>query len=83
MVQPVTLTDEQRRSLENGTAVRVTEPETRLECVMIRADVFERVKSLLSDLDPREAYAALDESFRAGWIDPQMAEYDDYESRQR
>ncbi|HUY34405.1 MAG TPA: hypothetical protein VMV69_16785 [Pirellulales bacterium] len=32
-------------------------------------------------IDPRDAYPALDESFRQGWSDPKMAEYHDYEAR--
>lgn len=81
MQQPMPLTDAQRAALEQGEAVRVTDPATRLDCVVVRADVYERVKALLPHLDPAEAYAAADEAFREGWADPQMAEYDEYDSR--
>lgn len=81
MKQTVSLPPEQRRALEQGEPVPVTESETLLECVVIRADLYERVKSLLPGFDPREAYPAIDEVFREDWSDPKMAEYDDYESR--
>ena len=77
----MTLTVEQRKARELGEAVHVTEAETQMECVLIRADLYERVKSLLPELDPRETYPAIDEVMREGWSDPKMAEYDDYESR--
>lgn len=80
MQQPMSLTDAQRAALEQGEAVRVTDPATRLECV-VRADVYEQVKAVLPGLDPAEAYAAADEAFRDGWADPKMAEYDEYDSR--
>jgi len=77
MNQTVSLTAEQRQALEQGEPVPVTESETQLECVVIRADLYERVKSLLSGFDPRDAYPAIDEVFRQDWSDPKMAEYDD------
>lgn len=61
----------------------VIETETQIECVVVRADVFNRIKRLLPDFDPRETYAALDEVMQEDWSDPKMAEYDDYESRKR
>lgn len=76
----MSLTSEQRTALEQGEAVHMTEPDTRMECVVIRADVYERVKVLLGDFDPRMAYPAMDEVMREDWSDPKMAEYDDYES---
>jgi hypothetical protein len=81
MQQPMPLSDAQRAALEQGEAVRVTDPATRLECVVVRADVYERVKAVLPDLDPQAAYPAADEAFREGWADQTMAEYDQYESR--
>jgi len=79
MKQTVSLPAEQRKALEQGKPVPVTEAGTQLECVVIRADMYERVRALL--LDPRETYPAVDEVFREDWSDPKMAEYDDYESR--
>jgi hypothetical protein len=36
----MTLTTEQKQALREGEPVRVIEPETQTECVLIRADVF-------------------------------------------
>ena len=81
MKQTLSLTVEQCKALQSGESVPVTESETQLECVVIRADLYERVKVLLSGLDPRDAYPAIDQVFREDWSDPKMAEYDDYEAR--
>jgi len=83
MNQSVDLTAEQWSALERGQEVRVTNSTSSLECVVIRADVYDRVKALLPDFDPKETYPAVDEVVREDWSDPIMAEYDDYESRRR
>jgi hypothetical protein len=54
-----------------------------MECVVIRADMYEQIKKLLPDFDPQEAYPAIDEVMREDWNDPKMAEYDNYESRKK
>lgn len=77
------LTPEQQALLQQGDAVPVQEAATRLDCVVLRADVFDQVKALLPSIDPREAYPALDEAMRAEWDTPQMADYDDYDSRRK
>lgn len=58
----------------------VVETGTQIECVVVRADVFNRFRTLLPDLDPRDAYPAVDEVMKDDWSDRKMAEYDDYES---
>jgi len=63
--------------------VRVLSPEIGEECVVVRADLFGRVDSLLQSLDPRQAYPAIDEAWKEGWSDPKMADYDHYEDRQQ
>ncbi|HUY90083.1 MAG TPA: hypothetical protein VMV10_15205 [Pirellulales bacterium] len=83
MEESLTLNAEHRQALQRGESVPVVEKATQTPCVVVRADVFERIKKLLPDLDPREAYPALDEVMREDWSDPRMAEYDDYESRKR
>jgi hypothetical protein len=75
------LTDEQLHALEQGREVHLIDSKTQIECVVIRADVYDRVKSLLPEFDPHETYPAVDEVMREDWDDPKMAEYDDYESR--
>ena len=50
------------------------------DCVVLRADVFEQIKKLLPDFDPRDAYPAVDEVMSEDWNDPKLAEYDEYGS---
>ena len=83
MKESVTLSTEHRQALQQGQTVAVTEQTTQLECVVLRADVFEQIKKLLPDFDPRDAYPAIDEVMREDWSDPKMAEYDNYESRKK
>lgn len=80
MKESLTLTIEHQAALPNGHPVSVTEAGTQMDCVVLRADVFERIKRFLPDIDPREAYPAADEVMKEDWSDPKMAEYDDYES---
>lgn len=37
----MTLTTEQKQALRDGVPVRITEPETQTECVLIRADAYQ------------------------------------------
>ena len=68
------LSAEQMQAVENGEAVSVTVQHT--QCVLIRADIYERVKAML---EIAEAYPLLDETFREGWEAPGMADYNRYE----
>jgi hypothetical protein len=65
---------EQIRAVENGEAVSVIVQHT--QCILIRADIYERVQALL---EIAEAYPLIDETFREGWEAPGMADYDHYE----
>lgn len=61
---------------------RLLDPDTNMEYVLVRADLYDRLRVLLSDdsdLDPRITYAAVDRVMSEDWDDPRMAEYDDYE----
>ena len=44
----MTLTAEQIHALKNGESVRI-DPDIGTECVLVRADVFDRVKALQVD----------------------------------
>jgi hypothetical protein len=74
----VELSTDQIRALENGAAVPVTINHTR--CVILRTDIYERVQALL---DIEDAYSLIDETFRAGWEAPGMADYDRYDELKR
>ena len=79
------LTEEQRRELKgsNGEVIRVFDPETKQEYVLLRAETYDRLKVLFSeesDWTPEERLHLLAESGRrAGWDDPSMDAYDNYE----
>jgi hypothetical protein len=64
----------QIQAIESGEAVPITVGHTK--CVLIREDLYERVKAVL---DIEDAYPLLDETFRQGWDAPGMADYDRYD----
>jgi hypothetical protein len=72
------LSAEQIQAVENGEAVPVTVQHTK--CVLIRADIYERVKALI---EIEETNPLIDETFREGWEAPGMADYDCYDELKR
>ena len=76
------LTIEQQQAVENGEAVPVHVGNA--ECVVVRKDIYDRVKTILYDdgeLTDEEAARIGWESGRSiGWDTLEMAEYDDYDS---
>ena len=68
------LSADQIRAVESGEAVPVTVAHT--PCVILRADIYERVKAVL---EIEEAYPLIDESFQEGWEAPGMTDYDRYD----
>ena len=83
------LTEEQRQELRqaNGREVRLLDPEAGREYVILPAELFDRVKSLLyddGDWTPEEQLRLLAESGkRAGWDDPEMDVYDSYDENRK
>jgi hypothetical protein len=83
----IELSEEQRRQLENGQAVDVTDPRTAQRYVVLRKDVYERVRRLLYDdsewtedeLRLRLAQSARDN----GWEEAGMDAYDRYDEEAR
>ncbi|MGC8640885.1 MAG: hypothetical protein ACP5XB_13540 [Isosphaeraceae bacterium] len=76
-----TVTTEQRKLLQqsSGEVLRLNDPNTDEQYVLMRASVYEQLRSRLADLDPRELYPALDRALQGeGWDDPQMDEYNRY-----
>ena len=58
----------------------LVDPESGQRYVLLRAEVYERVKNVLTDApEPRDAYPAIDRAFAEGWTGPKMDEYDRYE----
>jgi hypothetical protein len=60
------LTEEQRRELEGQGPARVRDPRTGETYVLVRADVYERLRAIV------DGFAR-----RAGWDDPEMDVYDE------
>jgi hypothetical protein len=52
------LTLEQKNAVRQGEAVRLTDPDLDVECIVVRADVFDRARALIVNAgdDPREFY---------------------------
>jgi hypothetical protein len=72
------LTVEQRQLVKQsgGEPVALVDPDTNQEYVLLRTEVYDQLRSVLSDLDPRDLYPALHRALRdEGWDDPQMDEY--------
>jgi hypothetical protein len=83
------LSAQQRQELKqkNGVEIRVCDPETQQEYVLLLAQVYERLKQLLfddNDWTPEEQLRLLAESgSRAGWDDPEMDVYDRYDENHK
>lgn len=75
------LTKQQKVAVRSGEAVRVQDDD--LECVVVRADVYDRVRELLyadTDWTDDELRRAIARSAEAnGWNEPQMTAYDNYD----
>jgi hypothetical protein len=66
----IELTDDQRRELDQAEPVRVRDPHTNETYVLVRCDVYERMKALLDGF-----------TRRAGWDDPLLDEYERYRKK--
>lgn len=76
-----TLTIEQRALLEvsRGEALRLVDPETNREYVLLLADDYDQLRSMATDLNARDFYPSLHRALEnEGWNDPQMDEYNVY-----
>ena len=74
------LTPDQRAELRGPEPARAIDPQSKQEYVLVRAEVYERLKGLLNeDFHPSEAYPAVDRAFAEAWDDPKMDDYDRYE----
>jgi hypothetical protein len=78
----IDLTDPLRQAVQAhpDEPIRIVDSRTNAEYVLVPAELFDRLEKLIG-LDPAEAYPLVDESFREGWDDPKMSEYDQYEAR--
>ena len=76
----IELTDEQRQQLESGKAVDVTDAQTARLYVVLRKDVYDRVRQLLYDDSEWTADELRLQLARSagdnGWDEPGMDAYD-------
>src|SRR5207249_4021280 len=76
----IEFTEEQRQLLESGKVVEVTDPQTAQRYVVLRKDVYERVRRLLyDDSEWTEDELRLQRARSAkenGWEEPGMDAYD-------
>jgi hypothetical protein len=75
----LTAAQHQAMAANGKEPTRAIDPATNTEYVLVRAEVYDRIKSiLLDDADWQAgAYAAAMKGFaRDGWDDPRMAVYD-------
>ena len=75
------LTEAQLHAVKLGQPVRIVAPEVGGECVIVRADVFDRLRSVLYDDAPlsqgEKSRLLVEAGLRAGWDDPEMDVYND------
>jgi hypothetical protein len=84
----IQLTEEQSKAIEQAkdTLPSLTDPRTQKTYVLVSIDIFERVKALVNG----EGYALadtygaqVDSAMKAGWNDPAMDAYDDYDAHRK
>ena len=82
-----TMTAELRRAIQEAadSPPHFVDPETKVDYVLIRADVFDRIRALLEPdegLNPQEMSALIWETMKGDWDDPRMDDYDHYPESQ-
>jgi hypothetical protein len=83
------LNEQQQHALDaqSEEPLRLMDPRTKEWYVLVKAEVFDRLKQLLyddtppSDEEKRRQLAASGE--RAGWADPEMDIYDNYDENHK
>jgi hypothetical protein len=77
-----TITSEIRQAIEQAgeQPVQLTDPETNSVYVIVRAELYERMRALSDGFDIRDAYPLMDQvAAREGWDDPSMDIYNEYQ----
>jgi hypothetical protein len=77
-----TITPEIRQAIEQAgdAPVQITDPETHAAYIIVKAEVYERMRALCEDFDVRDFYPVMNEvAAREGWDDPAMDIYDEYQ----
>jgi hypothetical protein len=83
----IQLTPEQRQAVAGAESLVLLDPETKQSYVLVRKEVFDRIKGLLyddSEWTSDEQLRLLAESgARAGWDAPEMDVYNNYEENRK
>jgi hypothetical protein len=66
----IELTDEQRQAMNGESPPRVHDPETNETYILVRSDVYERMRAIIDGV-----------TRRAGWDDPQLDAYEQYRKK--
>ena len=78
---------QQAMRASQGRPLRLTDPETQAEYVLLQADMYDQLHGLLDNetsLTPDERRAVLIQAgLRAGWDDPEMDVYNDLDPRRQ
>jgi hypothetical protein len=80
------LSNELREAIEaeGGRPLYIVDADTNVHYVLMRADQYENLNTLFADgevFDPRELYPqAAKSAAAAGWDDPEMDVYNDYDA---
>jgi hypothetical protein len=81
----ISLTPEQKSALEQGQPIHVFVQDTKTDCVLIRSDVYDLVRSMVYNdgpLSEEENLAAIRYAGqRAGWDDPDLDVYEEYRKK--
>ncbi|MCI0486972.1 MAG: hypothetical protein L0229_10270 [Blastocatellia bacterium] len=83
----ITMPKELRQAVRasEGRPVRVSDPETSEEYVLLPAKVYDQVSGLFYDDDPltsdERRNLLIQAGLRAGWDDPEMNVYDEFDPR--
>ena len=78
-----TITPEIRQAIEQAgeQPVQLNDPETNSVYIIVRADVYERMRVLCDGFDIRDAYPLMNQvAAREGWDDPSMDIYNEYQT---
>jgi hypothetical protein len=66
-----------------GVPLELVDEQTHLSYVLLPVEEFQRLKSAAED-DLSDTYAAqIETAMRAGWSDPRMDEYNDYDAHRQ
>ena len=66
----IELTDQQHQAMNGESPPRVRVPQTNETFVLVRADVYEKIRAII------DGYTK-----RAGWDDPKMDDYEQYRKK--